>query len=157
MGVASGSNQNVNWVAPVNVTVPPGTYSVVDTDRNTWSQNAQSSGAGFARVVGTAPTAACVAGPTRRAVPYGGNCRGCDHPDLTAYGGNGPFGSGTNVSLHRATPPGAILVGSLSPVTSVSSFLQQCMAQGGSTILLVDDEPWYYYFTGYWARFACLL
>jgi hypothetical protein len=141
----------------VNVTVPPGTYTVIDTDRNTWSQNALSSGAGFVRVTGTAPTAACApAGPARRGVPYGGNCRGCDHPDLTAYGGNGPFASGTNVSLHRpVSQPPAKFIASLSPTTAVSSYEQQCTAQGG-TLTLVDDEPWYYYFIGFYARFACM-
>jgi hypothetical protein len=50
----SGSNnaQNVNWVADVNITVPIGTYQIVDSDPNTWSQNAQTHGAGFAIIRG---------------------------------------------------------------------------------------------------------
>lgn len=50
----SGQNNapNVNWVADVNITVPIGTYVIVDSDPNTWSQNAQSHGAGFAIIRG---------------------------------------------------------------------------------------------------------
>ena len=55
-----------------------------------------------------------------------------------------------------AAPQGALFIASLSPATSVPSFLQQCMARGGSSIALVDDETWYYYFSGFYARFACV-
>jgi hypothetical protein len=69
----SGQNNapNVNWIADVNITVPIGTYIVVDSDPNTWSQNAQSHGAGFAiirgeHVAGAAPP------PTPPVVTSGG-------------------------------------------------------------------------------------
>ncbi|HEX4948207.1 MAG TPA: hypothetical protein VFZ34_16155 [Blastocatellia bacterium] len=45
---------NVNWVANVNVNVPAGVYTVFDSDRNTWSNNAQSAFQGFAIVRGAA-------------------------------------------------------------------------------------------------------
>jgi hypothetical protein len=45
---------NVNWVANVNVNVPAGVYTVLDSDRNTWSNNAQSAFQGFAIVRGSA-------------------------------------------------------------------------------------------------------
>ncbi len=44
---------NVNWVAAVNVTVPAGTYTVLDSDPNTWSHNPQSLSRGFAIVRGS--------------------------------------------------------------------------------------------------------
>jgi hypothetical protein len=51
---SSGQNNapNVNWIADVNITLPIGTYEVVDSDPGTWSQNAQSRGAGFAIIRG---------------------------------------------------------------------------------------------------------
>lgn len=48
-----GGAPNVNWECSPNVTIPPGTYSVIDSDPTTWSQNAGSKGIGFSRVKGT--------------------------------------------------------------------------------------------------------
>jgi hypothetical protein len=50
----SGQNgaADVNWVADVNLVLPPGSYTVVDSDPATWSQNPQSGGHGFAIVRG---------------------------------------------------------------------------------------------------------
>ena len=49
---SSGSNNapNVNWTVNVNVTIPAGTYQVVDSSPSTWSQNAESRGVGFAKL-----------------------------------------------------------------------------------------------------------
>lgn len=44
---------NVNWIADVNITIPPGGYIVLDSDPNTWSYNAQSGNRGFAIVRGS--------------------------------------------------------------------------------------------------------
>lgn len=55
--------QNVNWVANVNLTLPIGTYQLIDSDPATWSQNAQSHGVGFAIVRGTRQVAAAAAPP----------------------------------------------------------------------------------------------
>ena len=52
-GTAGSGVQNANWVANVNVTVPAGTYLVIDSDRNTWSNNNQSGFQGFAIVRGS--------------------------------------------------------------------------------------------------------
>jgi hypothetical protein len=49
-----GGAPNVNWVANFNVTVPAGTYAVVDSDPSTWSQNSLSQGRGFVIVRGFA-------------------------------------------------------------------------------------------------------
>jgi|GEM_PF-6712072 len=43
----TGGAQNVNWEAKPNVSIPPGTYTVIDSDLATWSHNQASSGAGF--------------------------------------------------------------------------------------------------------------
>ena len=48
-----GGALNVNWVADVNVTIPAGSYTVLDSDINTWSNNAQSGFRGFAIVRGS--------------------------------------------------------------------------------------------------------
>jgi hypothetical protein len=41
-----------NWIAMVNLTVPAGTYTIVDSSPSTWSQNPSSGGRGFVRVFG---------------------------------------------------------------------------------------------------------
>lgn len=41
---------NATWVVTPNETVPAGTYRVVDSDPDSWSQNAESNGVGFANV-----------------------------------------------------------------------------------------------------------
>jgi len=48
-----GGAPNVNWTAYVNLPLGPGTYTVVDSEPPTWSQNAQSGHSGFAIVRGT--------------------------------------------------------------------------------------------------------
>jgi hypothetical protein len=48
-----GGAPNVNWVADINVTVPAGPYTVLDSDPNTWSNNARSGFRGFAIVRGS--------------------------------------------------------------------------------------------------------
>ena len=47
-----GGAPNVNWDSSPNVTIPAGTYTVVDSDLATWSQNAQTARAGFSTVKG---------------------------------------------------------------------------------------------------------
>jgi hypothetical protein len=37
----------------------------------------------------------------------------------------------------------------------VTTLAQRCTQMNGS-LVLVDDEPWYYYFVGYYARFVCV-
>ncbi len=47
-----GGAPNVNWVADVNIVVPPGDYQVIDSEFATWSWNAGSQNNGFAIVRG---------------------------------------------------------------------------------------------------------
>jgi hypothetical protein len=47
-----GNAPNVNWVADVDLTIPIGSYQVIDSDPATWSQNSQSHGIGFAIIRG---------------------------------------------------------------------------------------------------------
>jgi hypothetical protein len=63
-----GGVPNANWIATPNVVIPPGTYTVIDSDPSTWSQNSGSGGQGFAEIRGLADYAknggvAFVAGP----------------------------------------------------------------------------------------------
>ena len=66
-----GNAPNVNWIANVNLTLPAGTYQVIDSDPVTWSQNAQSHGIGFAIIRGdrvaaaSAPQAVPLTAPSR--------------------------------------------------------------------------------------------
>jgi hypothetical protein len=47
-----GGAPNVNWECNPNITIPAGTYTVIDSDAATWSQNVMSKGFGFSRVRG---------------------------------------------------------------------------------------------------------
>jgi hypothetical protein len=55
-GQASGPYQNVNWIAPINRTLPAGYYAVYDSDLSTWSHNWRSGNAGFAAIYGSVVT-----------------------------------------------------------------------------------------------------
>jgi hypothetical protein len=45
-----GDVPNAYWTASPNVTLPAGSYTIIDSDPGTWSQNADSGGVGFAQV-----------------------------------------------------------------------------------------------------------
>jgi len=47
-----GGVPNAYWAAVPNVALPAGSYTVIDSDPGTWSQNADSGGVGFAVVYG---------------------------------------------------------------------------------------------------------
>lgn len=47
-----GGVPNAYWNVYPNVTLPAGTYTVIDSDPSTWSQNSGSNGAGFTRIEG---------------------------------------------------------------------------------------------------------
>jgi hypothetical protein len=42
-----GGVPNVNWVVNPNIIIPPGDYTVIDSDPGTWSQNEETGGAGM--------------------------------------------------------------------------------------------------------------
>lgn len=48
-----GGVPNATWVAKPGVVVPAGSYKVVDSDPDSWSQNADSEGVGFTWVYAT--------------------------------------------------------------------------------------------------------
>jgi probable HAF family extracellular repeat protein len=48
-----GGAANVGWECHPGITLPAGTYTIIDPDPATWSQNDGSGGSGFARVVGS--------------------------------------------------------------------------------------------------------
>jgi hypothetical protein len=49
----SGGKANVNWECHPGIVLPAGTYTVIDPDAATWSQNDGSGNSGFARVAGS--------------------------------------------------------------------------------------------------------
>ena len=49
----SGGAANVNWECHPGITLPAGTYTVIDPDPTTWSQNDGSGNSGFVRVAGS--------------------------------------------------------------------------------------------------------
>ncbi|MEQ8174034.1 MAG: hypothetical protein ABRQ26_03110 [Syntrophomonadaceae bacterium] len=50
-----GNVANASWIARPNVVVKAGTYTVIDSDPATWSQNDQSGGCGFTEIKGIKP------------------------------------------------------------------------------------------------------
>ncbi|HEX7556882.1 MAG TPA: hypothetical protein VF338_09675, partial [Leptolinea sp.] len=51
-GIAYEGVENVRWVVEPNQTLPPGKYTVVDSDPATWTNNERSEYIGFTRVAG---------------------------------------------------------------------------------------------------------
>lgn len=47
-----GGVHNAFWAASPNITLPPGTYTVIDSDPGTWSQNDKTGGAGMVWIDG---------------------------------------------------------------------------------------------------------
>jgi hypothetical protein len=91
-----------DWIANMNITVPPGTYSVVDSSPSTWSQNTFSSGQGFVRVFGSfvanaPPVPAPKNGGKGTPAPSGPSCASTPpstyliSPDHVAAGGSTSF------------------------------------------------------------------
>src|SRR5579872_2129815 len=61
----ASSNVPANWTATINRTLPAGTYTIIDSNPSTWSQNSGSNDKGFAIVrggVSSGPTHALHAG-----------------------------------------------------------------------------------------------
>jgi hypothetical protein len=50
--LGQGGVRNAYWFVMPNVEIKPGQYTVIDSDRDTWSHNGGSSGAGFAEIRG---------------------------------------------------------------------------------------------------------
>jgi hypothetical protein len=68
-----------DWIANTNLTVPAGTYTVVDSSPATWSQNQASGGRGFVRVFGTFVASAPPVPP-----PAGGAKGAAAHPNCAS-------------------------------------------------------------------------
>jgi tetratricopeptide (TPR) repeat protein len=66
-----GGVPNAYWNTRPNMTLPAGTYTVIDSDPSTWAQNTRSGGAGHMRIetqaVGAIPSAAPAVPPAPRA------------------------------------------------------------------------------------------
>jgi hypothetical protein len=79
-----GGAPNVNWVANINVTIPAGSYTVLDSDPNTWSSNSRSGFQGFAIVRGSLLPQQPSSSPACQPVPsvYIRNIR---HEDYSRY------------------------------------------------------------------------
>lgn len=89
-GVAGSPGQggvpNAFWIATPNVTLPAGTYTIIDSEPSTWSQNAQSGGRGIAAVKSYPTDSALV--PTPQPTPNGTATQPKFYlVDLTPYGG----------------------------------------------------------------------
>jgi len=47
-----GDVSNAYWAVNPNIAIPAGTYSIIDSDPDTWAQNSETNGAGMAWVSG---------------------------------------------------------------------------------------------------------
>lgn len=107
-GQAQGSSTSADWVAPLSVDVAPGTYTVVDSDWNSWSQNQQSGSRGFTRLWGyavssPAPTPTPTPTPTTRPTPPpppASPWRGCGYSVSVAALNTCSATVGSTVTLH---------------------------------------------------------
>jgi hypothetical protein len=119
--------QNVNWVAnSIAVALPAGTYTIVDSDPATWSQNAQSQGRGFAIVRG-ALSAIRVAAPTPS--PTASPVPACPTPPMVDIRGFRYQNYSAMTSL-------------LTPTVSVGGFIRiqaGCMPLSPDTRVLLSD------------------
>src|SRR5262249_4927111 len=114
----SGQNgaPSVNWVAAANVVVPPGYYTVMDSDPNTRSYNAQSGFRHFAIVRGyyvsqPVPPPPPPPAPVPTSTPNNRLCANSTYAVATISPCTGPTGATINVKLQRrlSSPP-ALLV-----------------------------------------------
>lgn len=81
-----GGAPNVNWVADVNVSIPAGSYTVLDSDPGTWSNNSRSGFQGFAIVRGSLLSSPPPLSPACQPVPsiYIRNIRYDDYSRYTS-------------------------------------------------------------------------
>lgn len=163
------SSGRIRVTLPIPSTVTPGTWKVATSpiyrgqSVSSQANSLMSHGLGSPfNVTATTPTvAASPAANTNSAAPYGGDCHGpgCVHPDLRAYGGSGPFGAAGNRSVHinydRAQYHWVV---QLTPSTSITTLEQRCRSSAqhpAGRLVVLDDAPWYYYFTGHYALIGC--
>ena len=88
-GLAGSGSPNVAWVCNPNITLPGGTYTVIDSDPGTWAHNGQSGDRGFTRIEGYPAQGAQGTGSTS--------------PIVTKP----PTGAETGGSVPPASPPGS--------------------------------------------------
>jgi len=63
-----GGVKNASWICYPNITIPAGSYTVVDSEPSTWAHNSQSGGRGFTRVDGY-PSGSSAVGSLKAAPP----------------------------------------------------------------------------------------
>jgi hypothetical protein len=150
--VGSNNVQNAAWVATIGgLTLPADTYTVVDSDPGSWSENQQSGGRGFVRVYGSAA-------PANQCPARFPNCTcrgaGCTHPDLRPWGGDGPGGVGPDINIPCSQGSRFYWCTPLPPSTSPVTLAQQCSARRG-TLVTTTDDPWRYFYSGFYATMGC--
>jgi tetratricopeptide (TPR) repeat protein len=59
-----GGVPNASWICYPNITIPAGSYTIIDSEPSTWAQNSQSGGRGFTRMDGYPVGTSSAATPT---------------------------------------------------------------------------------------------
>jgi hypothetical protein len=111
-----------DWIANMSITVPAGTYSVVDSNPSTWSQNSFSGGQGFVRVFGSlAASAPPVPAPkaggkgTSTAAPSGPTCASTPPSTYVISPDHVAAGSSTSFLLACSKPVSLGFKGAFAP------------------------------------------
>ncbi|GHV12063.1 hypothetical protein FACS1894219_04290 [Clostridia bacterium] len=88
-----GGVANASWEYhfPTSVTIPAGTYTIIDSNPSTWSRNSSSGGSGFAQV---------------RGIPAGGTSAPATTGDTTVTFGTGTYTGGNPVGIDEGISVG---------------------------------------------------
>jgi hypothetical protein len=97
---AGGSSKNLYWEAAPDTLIPPGTYTVIDSDTATWAQNATTGNAGMTHVEGVWVTTGGDPGTPEPTAPT---------LDLSV-GGDIDAGAGVTITALPASATGKITV-----------------------------------------------
>ncbi len=108
-----GGVPNAYWDVTPNIVVPAGTYTIIDSDSATWSQNAQSGGRGMGEVLAT-PQFEVTGSPSGDAVPgilrgtTGSNAASSASPAGVGSVGSIPGPANTTEAVAGVVVPGLI-------------------------------------------------
>jgi len=110
-----GGAPNANWEVSPNIVIPAGTYTIVDSDPATWSQNADSGGKGMG-VVKATPHFEVTSGSVNdlnKGTPGSspGECDCTESPAGVGSVGNIPGPSNTTEAVTGVVVPGLISIG----------------------------------------------
>ena len=106
-----GGVPNAYWEVSPNIVIPAGTYTILDSDPGTWSQNQQSGGRGMAEVKATPNFEAAGGSGKKTSDPSAGGGGWTSSPAGVGPVGNIPGPSNTTEAVVGVAVPGLIATG----------------------------------------------